>query len=69
MGINISKNTVEVCMYITQKEVHELFKISRATLLQWEEKGIIKEIITLPNSSHRRYLKAEIFKVLGVEYA
>lgn len=54
-------------MYLTQKEIYELFKISRATLLQWETNGTIKNIIKLPTSAHRRYLKSEIFAVLGVE--
>lgn len=53
-------------MYLTQKDIYETYKISRSTLLTWEDKGILKQIVKLPLSSHRRYLKSEIEEILRI---
>ena len=53
-------------MLLTQEEVKEIYKIGRSTLLRWEENGTLQKVVKLPNSNHRRYLKTEIERVLGL---
>lgn len=54
-------------MWITQEEIYELYRVSRGTLRNWEQKGYITKIAKLPGSGHRRYLKDEIEQVLGIK--
>lgn len=53
-------------MLTTREEIWEQYRISRSTLLQWEKKGILTQVVRLPQSGHRRYFKAEIEQVLGI---
>lgn len=54
-------------MLLTQEEVFQKYKISRTTLLKWETKGILKNVVKLPESGHRRYLISELDTLLGIQ--
>lgn len=51
---------------LTREEIWETYKISRSTLLTWEKNGLLPNLVKLPNSRHRRYLKSEIHQILGL---
>lgn len=51
---------------LTMTEVCKTYRISRSSLLNWEEKGILKNVVRLPGAGHRRYLESEIHQLLGL---
>lgn len=53
-------------MLLNYDDIWKTFRISRSTLLQWEEKGILKKVVKLPDSGHRRYFKEDIEQALGI---
>lgn len=53
-------------MLLTQEEIYTNYKISRSTLLKWEREEVLKEVVKLPNSKHRRYKLQEIEAVLNI---
>lgn len=56
-------------MLLNYGDVWNLYRVSRSTLLQWEEKGILKKVVKLPDSGHRRYFKDDIEQALGITEA
>lgn len=45
---------------LTQKEVMEILKIGRATLLKWRHEGLIKEVPKARKNSYPRFRKSEV---------
>lgn len=51
---------------LTFEDVWDVYRISRSTLLKWEKTGVLKKVVKLPNSGHRRYLIDDLELALGI---
>jgi putative resolvase len=52
-------------IFLSQKQAREFLNITRTTILRWEEQGKIKVYKT--SGGHRRYLKTDLEKLIGMD--